>query len=139
MDELHLTPREIAARIRQLIARGDGGDSAAAAQRLGVPHEHLLNLESVLERDARLEDASTVELLSRVVRNYQVDACWLLIGREAAELSTLNPLIRLRVAALLGHIADRIMREYRRVTRIRTSRLPLDLTFSPPELPPPAA
>lgn len=105
-----MTPRDIARRIRVLIARQDRGDITAAARRLRIPVEDVFRLEELLTRD---EPRSRARLLATIVRRYDTDACWLLTGRDDGRLADLPPEARLDVARLLSEIGNRIVDEYR--------------------------
>ena len=104
------SPRDIARRIRVLIARQDHGDVTAAARRLRIPVEDVYRLEELLEHE---EPPSRARLLATIVRRYDTDACWLLTGRENGGLADLPPEARLDVARLLSEIGNRIVDEYR--------------------------
>ena len=69
--------KELAARVRELVDRCDGGDVAAAARRIGA-----------LESDLRLivsaqSSHPSVAALSAIVRGYDVDTWWLICGETA--------------------------------------------------------
>ena len=100
----------IAWRIRQLIARHDGGDVSAAARRLGVPIRRVVRLERVLEsRDSH----AAQELLCDVVLRYQANAAWLLTGAEHVPGDGLPDDVRLWIARCLTRVANRVVDEAR--------------------------
>ena len=101
--------RQVARRVRALIARHDGGDVTRAASRLGLTVTDLFRLESRLAHDA----PERLRVLAAVVRSYDVDACWLLTGKPASELSALAPAVRLEVADVLLAIGDQLLARYR--------------------------
>ena len=107
---IRTTPRDIARRIRVLIARQDHGDITAAAKRLRIPVEDVFRLEELLTRE---EPRSRARLLATIVRRYDTDVCWLLTGRDDGRLTDLPPDARLDVARLLSEIGNRIVDEYR--------------------------
>ena len=104
------SPRDIARRIRILIARQDHGDITAAAKRLCIPVEDVYRLEELLTRE---EPPSRARLLATIVRRYDTDACWLLTGQDRGHMVDLPPDTRLLVARLLSEIGNRIVDEYR--------------------------
>ena len=104
------TPRDIANRVRMLIANKDQGDLSAAAMRLELSMDEVQRLDEVLARDPPTRRAG---LLASVIRTYQADACWLLTGQETASITDLPPEIRLEVAHLLSEIGSRILAHYR--------------------------
>lgn len=103
------SPRDIARRIRILIARQDQGDITAAARRLRIPVEDVYRLEDLLAREDPLARA---RLLATIVRRYDTDACWLLTGTSNG-LAELPPDTRIDIARLLSEIGNRIVDEYR--------------------------
>lgn len=104
------TPRDIANRIRMLIANNDQGDLSAAARRLALSVDEVQRLDEVLAREP---PAGRAGLLAIIVRTYHADACWLLTGRETTSITELPPEIRLEVAQLLSEIGSRILAHYR--------------------------
>ena len=104
------TPRDIANRVRMLIANKDQGDLQTAARRLDLSMEEVQRLDEVLAREP---PHRRVGLLASVVRTYQADACWLLTGQETTSITELPPEIRLEVAQLLSEIGSRILAHYR--------------------------
>jgi hypothetical protein len=104
------SPRAITARVRQLIARSDGGDVCAAARRLGVPVSHLVQLERVLAEGMQ---GDAEELLAAAVLRYHADATWLLTGAERTQASVLPPSVRVWLAKFLLAISTRMIEEYR--------------------------
>ena len=69
-----IVPEELAARVRSLIDRHDGGEVLRAARRMGVRPADL----------RAIVDATTAEpslsALAAIVRLYDVDAWWLISG-----------------------------------------------------------
>ena len=104
------SPRDIARRIRILIARQDHGDITAAARRLRIPVEDVYRLEELLARE---EPPARARLLATIVRRYDTDACWLLTGWDDGRLADLPPDTRIDIARLLSEIGNRIVDEYR--------------------------
>ncbi len=96
----------IAARIGVLIEREDGGSTAGAARRLGVP---AFELDRLLAGGAV---DSVAELLARVVSAYGVEICWLVTGEREFSLARLPPATRAEVVGLLRDVADLLLTEF---------------------------
>lgn len=109
-DAIETSPREIAKRVRILIARKDRGDITVAARRLELSIDDVFHLEKLLSADA---SRPRTTLLASIVRRYDADACWLLTGRKSSRLADLPPEARVEVAQLLSEIGNRIIAEYR--------------------------
>jgi hypothetical protein len=69
--------KELAARVRELIDRFDGGDVATAARRIGARESDLCALLSAQSSQP------SVAALSAIVRGYDVDTWWLICGETA--------------------------------------------------------
>jgi hypothetical protein len=96
-------PKQVAARVRQLIRVEDGGDEAVAATRLGLSAKLLSDLLA-----GGLEDAN-LAVLAAIIRGYRVDATWLLTGESDVTSSHLAPESRLAYADLLSELGREIM------------------------------
>jgi hypothetical protein len=123
-DELGCGAGAIAMRVRRLIARHDGGDVCAAAQRLGVRVRDLIQLEGLLSEPSG-EAAAAEQLLVAVVLRYPVNATWLLTGSERPATRALPPTVRIWLADLLLAVGTRIVDDYRvhALTERETPRL----------------
>lgn len=112
----------IAARIRWLIARHDGGDVCAAARRLGVPVRQLVRLETTIEEVGSAAGLRPGELLlCAAVRRYGVSSAWVLTGCEQPEPGALLADVRERLARLCLAVAARVVEEFdaeRAATRV---------------------
>jgi hypothetical protein len=102
--------RQIAKRIRRLIARNDGGDVTRAAQRLALPVGALCQLERTLGDG---DPDASANLLASVIHRYGADASWLLTGQESTRATELEPEMRRTIASLLANVSDRILADYR--------------------------
>jgi hypothetical protein len=102
--------REIAKRIRRLIARNDGGDVTRAAHRLALPVGALCQLERTLGEN---DSSAGTNLLASVIHRYGADASWLLTGQESTRAMELEPEVRRTIASLLTDVSDRILADYR--------------------------
>src|SRR5689334_5167584 len=92
-----IVPEELAARVRDLVNRGDGGDVARAARRIGTRESDLR---------AIVDGSSTrpcVAALSAIVRGYDVDTWWLITG-ETHPGCALPPERRIRTLDLLSQL-----------------------------------
>jgi len=113
---LHLTDRnvahDIAARIRTLIARQDNGDVTAAARRLERPIADVYLPERVLSSG---DEPAAIEFLTKIVRTYEADVCWLLTGTTAqtAGGQPLSSEDRVAIVELLDELSDRLIDEVR--------------------------
>ena len=67
--------KEIAARLRGLLAGQDGGDLAATAHRLGVEE---VSLRMSIDEDSPFP---TIDVLAAVIGEYGIDPSYLLTGR----------------------------------------------------------
>jgi hypothetical protein len=102
--------REIAKRIRWLIARNDQGDVTRAAHRLALPVSALCQIERTL---ADVEGSASANLLAAVIHRYGADASWLLTGQASTQAAELEPETRRTIAMLLTDVSDRILADYR--------------------------
>jgi hypothetical protein len=102
--------REIAKRIRGLIARNDQGDVTRAAHRLALPVGALCQLERIL---AESDGSAGANLLAAVIHRYGADASWLLTGQASTQATELEPEMRRTIATLLTDVSDRIIADYR--------------------------
>jgi len=73
-----IVPEELAARVRELVHRYDGGDVVRAAARIGTRES---DLRSIVEAESRQPGAA---VLSAIVRGYDVDTWWLISGETEA-------------------------------------------------------
>lgn len=78
MSEPAIVPEELAARVRELIERHDGGDTARAAQRIGAREA---DLRSIVAAES---SSPSLGALSAIVRGYDVDTWWLITGETEA-------------------------------------------------------
>jgi hypothetical protein len=103
-----IVPEELAARVRDLVNRRDGGDLARAAQRLGARESDLQAI--VAGQSAH----PSVAALSAIVRGYDVDTWWLITGETQAachlsaerRIGTLNLLSELGTALTMQRRLD---------------------------------
>jgi hypothetical protein len=118
-DESGWGAAAVAARVRRLVAKFDGGDPCAAARRLGVAVSHLIRLEELLSRAgdhaaaAGPDDGVAEEILTAAVLRYRVNATWLLTGRDHPPTRELPPTVRLWLAGFLLAVGTRIVDDYR--------------------------
>ena len=68
--------QELAARVRELVDRVDGGDVSSAARRIGARESDLRAILSA--QSGQLSLAA----LSAIVRGYDVDTWWLICGES---------------------------------------------------------
>ncbi len=73
-----IVPEELAARVRELVDRHDGGDVARAAKRIGARET---DLRSILGAES---SKPSLAALSAIVRGYDVDTWWLISGEREA-------------------------------------------------------
>src|ERR1051326_8674955 len=73
-----IVPEELAARVRELVDRHDGGDVTRAARRLGAREA---DLRAILGAETA---KPSLAALSAIVRGYDVDTWWLLSGESLA-------------------------------------------------------
>ena len=73
-----IVPEELAARVRELIERHDGGDVAQAARRIGTRE---CDLRAIVNGDC---NHPSLAALSAIVRGYDVDTWWLIAGEPEA-------------------------------------------------------
>jgi hypothetical protein len=73
-----IVPEELAARVRELVDRHDGGDVARAAKRLGAREA---DLRAILSAETA---KPSLAALSAIVRGYDVDTWWLISGEREA-------------------------------------------------------
>jgi predicted trehalose synthase len=78
MSEAAIVPEELAARVRDLIDRSDGGDVSRAARRIGAREA---DLRSILASES---GEPSLAALSAIVRGYDVDTWWLISGESEA-------------------------------------------------------
>jgi len=107
-----IVPEELAARVRDLVDRRDGGDVARAARRIGTR-----------ECDLRaIVDASSahpcVAALSAIVRGYDVDTWWLITG-ETQPGCSLPAERRIRTLDLLSQLGTTLTLQRRLETQSR--------------------
>lgn len=76
MSESAIIPEELAARVRDLIDRHDGGDPASAARRIGAREADLRAILAASSAEPSLG------ALSAIVRGYDVDTWWLITGES---------------------------------------------------------
>lgn len=102
--------RQIAGRIRTLIARQDAGDVTAAARRLSRSIAEVCHPERVL---AAGNGPAALDFLATVVRRYDADACWLLTGRHGDSGAAVGPDMRDTLVELVAQVGDRLLDEVR--------------------------
>ena len=73
-----IVPEELAARVRALVERFDGGDAARAARRIGAREA---DLRAILAGES---SEPSLAALSAIVRGYDVDTWWLISGDQEA-------------------------------------------------------
>ena len=73
-----IVPEELAARVRELIDRHDGGDIPQAARRIGTRE---CDLQAIVRGDS---SHPSLAALSAIVRGYDVDTWWLISGEMEA-------------------------------------------------------
>src|SRR5947207_5730504 len=73
-----IVPEELAARVRELGHRYDGGAVVRASARIGTRES---DLRSIVEAESRQPGAA---VLSAIVRGYDVDTWWLISGETEA-------------------------------------------------------
>ena len=73
-----IVPQELAARVRELVDRYDGGDVTRAAKRIGARET---DLRAIL---AAQSAKPSLAALSAIVRGYDVDTWWLISGEREA-------------------------------------------------------
>ena len=102
MSEAAIIPEELAARVRSLIERHDGGDITRAARRIGARET---DLRAIVDAESSEPSVAT---LSAIVRGYDVDTWWLISGESEASsqpterrVGTLNLLSELGTALTL--------------------------------------
>lgn len=98
MSEAAIVPEELAARVRDLIDRHDGGDVLRAARRIGAREA---DLRSIL--DAETGEPS-LAALSAIVRGYDVDTWWLISGESQHAASDLPAERRVGTLNLLSEL-----------------------------------
>ena len=91
-----IVPEELAARVRELIDRHDGGDVAKAARRIGTRE---CDLRAIVNGDS---SHPSLAALSAIVRGYDVDCWWLISG----ELETVSSLPLERRVGTLNLLSD---------------------------------
>jgi len=69
-----IVPEELAARVRDMIDRHDGGDVARAPRRIGTRE---CDLRAIVRGDS---SHPSLAALSAIVRGYDVDTWWLISG-----------------------------------------------------------
>ncbi len=89
--------KELAARVRGLVDRFDGGDVAAVARRIGARES---DLRAIL---AAQSSQPSLAALSAIVRGYDVDTWWLLCG-ESEQGSELPAECRVGTLNLLSEL-----------------------------------
>jgi hypothetical protein len=92
-----IVPEELAARVRELVDRYDGGNIARAARRIGTREA---DLRAILSAESSRPNLAT---LSAIVRGYDVDTWWLISGDTEAE-SDLPTERRVRTLNLLSEL-----------------------------------
>jgi hypothetical protein len=101
-----IIPEELAARVRALIDRHDGGEIAQAARRLGTRE---CDLRAIVNGDS---SHPSLAALSAIVRGYDVD-CWWLISGEPQAGSTLPPERRVGTLNLLSELGTTLTMQRR--------------------------
>jgi uncharacterized protein YceH (UPF0502 family) len=98
MSEAAIVPEELAARVRGLVDRHDGGDVVRAARRIGTREA---DLRAILSAES---SAPSVAALSAIVRGYDVDSWWLISGESshATEVPTERRVEKLNLLSELG-------------------------------------
>jgi hypothetical protein len=98
MSEAAIVPEELAARVRDLIDRYDGGDVRRAARRLGAREA---DLRSIIAAES---SEPSLAALSAIVRGYDVDTWWLISGESetASQLPTERRVETLNLLSELG-------------------------------------
>ena len=98
MSEAAIVPEELAARVRSLIERHDGGDVSHAARRIGAREA---DLRSILAAETT---EPSLAALSAIVRGYDVDTWWLISGESdsGSELPTERRVETLNLLSELG-------------------------------------
>jgi hypothetical protein len=104
-----IVPEELAARVRELIDRHDGGDVAQAARRIGTRE---CDLRAIVRGDS---SHPSLAALSAIVRGYDVDTWWLISGEMEAgtrlpperRVGTLNLLSELGTTLTMQRRLDR--------------------------------
>jgi len=101
-----IVPEELAARVRSLIDRHDGGEVAQAARRIGTRE---CDLRAIVNGDS---SHPSLAALSAIVRGYDVD-CWWLISGEPQGGSTLPPERRVGTLNLLSELGTTLTMQRR--------------------------
>jgi hypothetical protein len=101
-----IVPEELAARVRALIDRHDGGEVAQAARRIGTRE---CDLRAIVNGDS---NHPSLAALSAIVRGYDVD-CWWLISGEPQAGSTLPPERRVGTLNLLSELGTTLTMQRR--------------------------
>jgi hypothetical protein len=101
-----IVPEELAARVRALIDRDDGGEVAQAARRIGTRE---CDLRAIVNGDS---SHPSLAALSAIVRGYDVD-CWWLISGEPQAGSTLPPERRVGTLNLLSELGTSLTMQRR--------------------------
>ena len=113
---LHLNDRnvarEIAGRIRILIARHDEGDVTAAARRLARPIPDVYYPERVISSG---NEPDALGFLATVVRTYEADVCWLITGTttRSARTPPISSEARGTIVELIDELSDLLLDEVR--------------------------
>ena len=101
-----IVPEELAARVRELIDRHDGGDVAQAARRIGTRE---CDLRGIVRGDST---HPSLAALSAIVRGYDVDTWWLISGELEAGTS-LPPERRVGTLNLLSELGTTLTMQRR--------------------------
>jgi hypothetical protein len=99
MSEAGIVPEELAARVRDLVDRYDGGDVARAARRIGTREADLRAIVAATSSEPSLA------ALSAIVRGYDVDSWWLISGESShtsSDLATERRVEKLNLLSELG-------------------------------------
>jgi len=101
-----IVPEELAARVRELIDRHDGGDVGQAARRIGTRE---CDLRAIVNGDSC---HPSLAALSAIVRGYDVDTWWLISGEPQAG-SSLPPERRVGTLNLLSELGTTLTMQRR--------------------------
>ena len=101
-----IVPEELAARVRELIDRHDGGDVAQAARRIGTRE---CDLRAIITGDS---SHPSLAALSAIVRGYDVDTWWLISGEQQPG-SSLAPERRVGTLNLLSELGNTLTMQRR--------------------------